>query len=339
MIRLTLVCLLCAALAVPAIAEDPPTPSEGKPAVAEEKPKPDERVWTGYLWRDESGRIRMGWPVIAMGVMAQPAHVIGAPLAEKLTPLLTKVSSDWLFLNYVLEEPTAKALPKLPHVLVRIRGTVKVKGATDQPLFNRDNPRVMHDARLLGVEFLDAKWLEQWGTVYREPFSPFRIRDESRSKVEARIPKLAPKVLEALLAMQRRPLATVPQRALVTRIDRRAKLDDQFRKSREHDLIRWLRRENEQRGLGLEGLDDLGEVPPTGTEIQRLFLKAKTRGAFLKDIRARWKGELGHLTLPYYRKRGGATSWTEVDLETVASRWTDEQYVEFRALAKEMLGS
>ena len=89
----------------------------------------------------------------------------------------------------------------------------------------------------------------------------------------------------------------------------------------------------------VQGLEDLGDVPPTGTEIQRLFLTAKTRAAFLKSVRERWKGSLEQLTLPHYRKRGGSTSWTEVDLETVATRWTDEQYVEYRALAKEMLGS
>ena len=79
MIRTMLLCLLCAVLAVPAIAEDPPTPEKGQAPAKEAQPGPDERVWTGYLWKDDEGRVRMGWPVIAMGVMAQPAHVIAAP--------------------------------------------------------------------------------------------------------------------------------------------------------------------------------------------------------------------------------------------------------------------
>jgi hypothetical protein len=327
--------------ALPALADEPPAkvPDAAQPGPAEEVAQPDERVWSGYLWKDEQGRVRMGWPVIAMGVMAQPAHVIGSPLAEALTPLLSTVKEDWLFLNYVLEEPVAKALPQLPRILVRIRGVVKIEGGSAQALFEHDKPRVLTKGRVLGVEFLDAKWLEHWGTVYREPYSPFRIRDENRQKVEAGIPTLAPKVLEAVRAMQRRPLATPAQRALVQKLDRRAKVDGIFRKGQEYDLIRWLRRENETRTLGLVGLDDLGEVPPTGIEIQRAFLEAETRSAFLKQLRTMWSGGLGQLVLPHYAKRGGGTSWVEVDVDTVATRWTDEQYLAHRALTKKMLGS
>ncbi len=340
-IRTSMLWLMFAVLALPAVANDPPVegPDKAPSEPKAEAPRPEERVWTGYLWKDGQGRVCMGWPVIAMGVMAQPAHVIGAPLADKLAPLLTPLDNSSLFMNYELEEPAAKALPKLPRILVRIRGDVKVEGGGGDALFENDKTRVLTAGRLLGVEFLDAKWLELWGTVYREPFSPFRIRDEDRSKVEAGIPKLAPKVLEAVRAMQQRPVATVEQRTVVQKIDRRSKIDSQYRKSKEHDLIRWLRRENEQRKLGLEGLDDLGQLPPTGVEIQRAFLRAETRAGFLKQIRATWKGPLDQLVLPHYRRQGRSTSWVEVDVGTVAERWTDEQYVANRALAKQMLGS
>ena len=99
-------------------------------AVAEEG-RGTTQVWDGYLFRDGDGRVRLGWPVVAMGVMAMPAHVVEGPVATKAPPLLTAVDDDYVFWNYDRERRGDGALDGIPRVLVRVKGRVTLEKPND----------------------------------------------------------------------------------------------------------------------------------------------------------------------------------------------------------------
>src|SRR5262245_53354865 len=121
--RVGVVLGLTTGLACPAWA-DPPA---GTPAAA---PKGEVEVWDGYVWKDKEGRVRLGDPVVARGVMGGPAQVVGGPLAKALEPWLTPAADEFIFWNYTLESTDEKALASLPRALVRLRGHVVEEGVT-----------------------------------------------------------------------------------------------------------------------------------------------------------------------------------------------------------------
>ncbi len=324
--------LLAFALPAQADDEDPHKPrADGKAAASE-------RVWEGYLWKDQKGRLRIGWPVIAMGVMATPQHVIDVPDAKRFEPFLTASSDYYIFWNYRLEEDFAKCLPKLPKVLVRVRGRVEVTGASKRGGHSfGDGTHTMRKPSFLSVEFVSDAWLKAWAPVFREPWSPWRIRERPAGDKEAETKKLAPRLLETLRTMRKVAGATDAQKALAAKVAPGAKVVAWFREAKETDILRWLHTTATKHKLKLEGLAALGGVPPTGTELQRWFVAATDRDAFLKRVRQTWKGSLGALQLPYYEATpSGGITWTRAGLDLVAD-WTPALFGTNQKRTKETL--
>ncbi|MDJ0974060.1 MAG: hypothetical protein QNJ98_06335 [Planctomycetota bacterium] len=323
--------LLILACVVPAFAED-------EPAKAAPKPHHPERVWEGYLWKDEQGRLRIGWPVIAMGVMAQPEHVIDVEDVKRFEPLLAPAKDYYVFWNYRLEEDFAKTLPKLPKVLVRVRGPVETKsqGGRDGIVFG-DGTLTMKAPRFLSIEFVSDAWLKAWAPIFREPWSPWRIRDRPPGDKEAETKKLVPRMVKTLEAMRKITGPTDAQRTLAAKIAPKAKVVTWFRERQETDLLRWIRIMATKHDLAIEGLDALGSVPPTGMELQRWFVQSKSPDAFLALVRAKWKGPLGRLELLYYeRNESGGVSLTEVGLDVVET-WDQRVFLGHQRLTRETL--
>src|SRR5262245_44979108 len=135
---------LTTGIACPAWA-DPPTPPPAPAAAA----KGEIEVWDGYVWKDDQRRVRLGDPVVAMGVMAVPAQVIEGPLAKALEPWLTPAKGEYIFWNYTLESTDEKALASLPKALVRLRGHVLEEGTSY--FGSGEGKKTMTDARLRSI--------------------------------------------------------------------------------------------------------------------------------------------------------------------------------------------
>ena len=88
-------------------------------AATEEGAASREAVWEGYLYRDTEGRVCLGRPVLAMGVIAMPPQVVGAAWAERLAPLVTDAGDSWTFMNYRLERDDDVRTTKLRAMLVK----------------------------------------------------------------------------------------------------------------------------------------------------------------------------------------------------------------------------
>ncbi len=317
--------LLCAALSTTACAD------EQGPDAAELKS--NVRVWEGYLWRNREGVLEIGWPVIAMGVMSQPDHVIAEPLAKKLEPLVSKIAESYVFWNYRLEEPIEKALPKLPRILVRVQGEIETEG-DDSRIFGGN--RKLVNGRLLTAEFVSDEWLNHWGVVYREVESPFRIRERPPGDPVEQIRSVAPKILTGLRKMKDCAGPSEAQRKQIASIDEDAKVVEWFRHRTEWDIQRWLIDVNAKHKLGLEDLDTLGELPPTSAVLQRWFLDAESLADLVKKLKAEWGGALGSLRIPHYVKDGDRTRWTIASADEIAA-WTEAQFQQRRKTSLEML--
>ena len=299
------------------------------PAFAEdERPTGREHVWQGYLYRDDGGRIQIGWPVIAKGVVAQPAHVVGGPLAAKLGPLVSAAIDDsYVFWNYSLE--TDDGVAKVPRVLVRLRGRVTVVRDEHDPF--GDGPRTMPDARLEAVEILSDGWLATWARIFRLEASPWVIRahDDPLSPKE-RAAKLAPEVLAIVKALRAHAGPTDEQRRLVASIAPDARIIARHRVSSERSLVRWLRTANAEHGLGLERLDELGALPPDPGELAKWFREAKSKAAFFERVRGAWPGDLEEVDLAYYLAHDGGVTLRTIDLARVWKEWSDETFLTHR---------
>jgi len=322
-----------AAAALAALAFLLPAPFTAATAAAGEDGR--EMVWQGYLHRDGKGRTLLGRPVIAMGVMAQPPHVVAGDPGKRLAPLVCGAEGNWVFWNYELEREGGDALAGLPRALVKLRGKVSVKPAGSRGFDGGE--RTMTGAKLVSVEFLSDAWLRTWGVVYRTKGSPFRIRDEKKLEGEA-LADFARAVRDALKKMSELPGATAEQRKLVREIDPAAKIVERFRKGTERRLLRWLEEVDREEELELEGLEDFPPLPPDFRTLQRWFLAAKSRMAFLEKVAGEWEGPLEELTLHHYGKREGATLWARVDLEEVKEGWSDEEFLARQEASRKMLG-
>jgi hypothetical protein len=126
-------------------------------------------------------------------------------------------------------------------------------------------------------------------------------------------------------------------RAKVAAVDPAVRLVDTHRVQTERSIQRYLAdlaAKHPDLGLDLSGLPPL---PPTSIELQRWFLEAETKEAFLQRVRAAWAGDLGSLDLPFYATEGASTSWQEEDLGRVAA-WPEETYRVRRKTTQEMVG-
>lgn len=303
-------------------------------ADAPAKAPPVVETWEGYLWKDKDGRMRLGDPVIAMGVMATPAQVVAEPAASRLAPFLSPVGDEYHFWNYTLDKEGAKALDAQPRYLVRLRGPVTTVGERGGlGMFSADAALTMDDARLLSLEPVDRAWLEAWAVVFRDPASPWRIR-EGGDTTDAGLRRFAERALDALAAMRARPGASDADRAAAKAADASAVLSDAFRRESEASLQRWVVAQAKDRGWTLPALRGLPSVPPDADEVQALFLEHATKAAFLAAVAARWKGDLSVLLLPHYEEfrfdTGRAVTWVKVSVAAVRDDWSDHDYVAHR---------
>jgi hypothetical protein len=194
----------------------------------------------------------------------------------------------------------------------------------------------MKPAKLISVEFVEPGWLEAWATVFREPTSPWRIHRKPPGDKAAQIKALAPKVLGALHAMRAVAGPTAEQKQTVHAIDADTKVVTAFRVRTEQSIQRWLVQVNDDYEIGLDGLGELGPLPPTTVEIQRWFLDAEAKAAFLEKVRSVWKGGLDALILAHYVRDGNHTSWTEAALDVVQG-WDAATYALRRKTTMDIL--
>ena len=111
------------------------------------------------------------------------------------------------------------------------------------------------------------------------------------------------------------------------------------RRQSEWNLQRWLvHMAGKHPDLVLPGLDALPPLPPSSVELQRFFLAAKTKAAFLAKVGEVWKGDFSTLELPCYVKEGASTVWTEVDLGEIEKEWSEGVYETRRKVTQDLLG-
>lgn len=298
-------------------------------------------TWEGYLWKDREGRTRLGDPVVAMGVLAVPPQVVAEPAAARLAPFLSPLEGEHHFWNYTLDQAGPKALDAQPRHLVRLRGPVTTVGEIGGVgFFRSDTVQTMSDARLVALEPIDRAWLDAWAVVFRDRASPWRIRADGDA-TEAGRRRFAERALAALAAMRARPGPSDADRAAARAADADAVVSDRFRRGAEADLQRHVVAQAKAHGWTLPGLDALPPVPPDADEVQALFLEHATRAAFLAAVAARWRGELGEATLPYYVETGAegarGVSWRSTTVAAVRDAWSDDDYAARRRVTAETL--
>jgi len=320
------------------------------PSGTQERSPGVERVWEGYLFKDRQGRTRLGWEVIAMGVMAEDAHVLGEELATKLTPCLSRVKSDYFFWNYSwFGTEKGEGLPdtpvdRVPRVLVRLRGKVvrrpaprRGSGKDISTFFASSETRIMVSGRVETLEFLSAEWLRAWQDLIRLRFDPYwtdrskKIEDDREKTAE-----LAARVVPALARMRKLSVVTEALTARAKAVDPSARAVNHFQTDIENTSVRWLHRMRKKHGLEIEGLDALGKLPPTWEELQRWFLTAKDKKAFVERIRAGWDGDLSGLKLGYYERRGNMVTWRTVRVNALVDHWSEEIFQRHQSTTREM---
>lgn len=308
-------------------------------AAEEQKPDaPREMVWEGYLYRDGEQRLQIGWPVVAMGVMAQPDHIISGGIVERLTPLVSNISGSYVFWNYSLEKKRSAGLDSVPRILVRLRGKVRTEGDSGLGLFSSSGSRIMMSPELETVEFVSEDWLEQWAKVFRLDHSPFAMRfEEDKLSESERAAKLAPKIRKILDKMRACDGPTEAEKKLVASIAPTARIVSRHRLRTEWSLRNWIVEADRKHSLGLRDLDKLGSSPPDPFETQKLFLAAADRSAFLAAVRAIWDGDLEHVRLAYYAKDGASTQMCNDNVKSVAEVWTDALFEEHRKTTRDMI--
>ncbi|MBN1420253.1 MAG: HEAT repeat domain-containing protein [Planctomycetes bacterium] len=289
-------------------------------------------VWEGYLFRDEEGRLRIGWAVIAMGVMAQPPHVVAGDLADRLAPFVSCVEGDYFFWNYAWFGDLARPAPepktdpaRVPRFLVRLRGDIEPRGS--------EGPLVMERGRLLSVESLSEGWLRAWIDTARLGFDP--LSGDPRGASEERERAIAPKALDLLIRLREQSRVTDAMREAARRVHPRARAEKRFQGRIEGGLHRWIAAANARYRLDLAGLDALGAPPPDGASVVARFLAAKDKEAFLEGVRAVWPGEPGEIDLPIYiQPEPQSTVYHVFSLDEVES-WSDEEFLRRQAFHRD----
>ena len=306
------------------------------------KPAPAKTMWDGYVWKDKEGRLRIGWGVVAMGVMAMQPHVIAGPAAERLAKHAI-TTGDYVFWNYSLERPEAEMLNGLPRLLVRVEGVVTETGGDPPGMqnFPSHTTLTMKDARVAAVEFIDDAWLKAWSTWFKQKASPWRIHEDTDISDAGRR-AFAVHGLASLQAMLAVPGPTEAQRAearaLGSKDQPEVRVGDRFRRSTETELQRWLVEQAKEKGWTLPSLEKLPPLPPSATEIQGWFLGSATKKEFLEKATKAWTGDLGLLELSYYWEHGNSTTYMSLDLEQVRGRWSEEDFARFQKTTKAILG-
>jgi|GEM_PF-4943726 len=310
-------------------------PADGSAPQAEPAPL---AVRDGYVWRDAKGVVRLGEAVIAMGVMGDPGWTVSEPLAGRLAPWSTAAKGAWTFWNYALESGTPADFASLPKAFVRLRGREKAPPGGDP--FNQV-AGALEEARLVQVEPIDAEWVRAWRPFFTDIASPWRVAKVLEKSSEGRR-RFVGVAAAALVAMRARPGPDEGARAAVKGVDPDARVVETFRRRTEHGIQRWL--VTETKALGIPWPQDLTVVPlpPTTTEVQRLFLEAETKAAFLAAASKAWSGDPELVELVYYQAsaRDGMESitWTETDLARLKAEWDEATYARHRATTKATVG-
>jgi hypothetical protein len=308
----------------------------GAASARAEEDAPRRMTWEGYLFQDAEGRTRLGWPVIAMGVMAMPPHVVAKPEADRLAPLLAGAKGDYVLWNYELEKADDAAFRRLPRYLVRLEGMVTGKDASI-PFGGDGGPLTMTSARLLLVEILPEAWVRAWAGAFREGM-PFRIDVNDAGFTRERARETATKALALLRTLRAVPPATDAERAVVAKIDPAARVVETHRRETEWGIQRWVVEADARHALALPGLAELGRLPPTNAEVERWFLEAKTKAEFLAKVRAAWDGPLDTLYVGYYETGPNWASYRSIDVERLESAWDDAAFVRHRDATVKTLG-
>ncbi len=297
------------------------------PTTAAEK-QPQKETWSGYLWTDQTGKLRKGNAILAMSTIGNPQYIIEGKIVEQLKPLVSKVSGSVFFFNYdwLEGDPAWKGRPvdvkQVPKILVRIHGDV----TADTPR-TFDGVHVMTNARLKSVEYLSEDWLKSWQKLSR---LGMRYGHLEGSQTPARVKEIAPKVLAILKEMRAASAITAAQQKALAKIEPKAKVRRSFQTSWETTYHRWLLEMNQKHRLDLTGLAEVGKLPPEPPPVQKWFLEAKNKDAFFEKVRAEWKGDLDEIGISYFCRTSGnglTTIYSQyVYLDDVLAEWTEQDF-------------
>jgi hypothetical protein len=306
---------------------------------AEEPRSPRRATWSGYLWKDAEGRTRLGWTLIAMGVMAMPVHEVAKSEAERLAPLLSPPADDYVFWNYDLDREGEEAFRRLPRHLVRLDGVVTSPNADPEDDVFRGVAvtLTMSKTRVVAVEVLPDAWLRAWAEVFREGM-PFRIDVDESGWTKEKAREAATRVLAALCAMRAVPGPTSADHERIARVEPTTRVVQTHRRETEWSLQRWVVEADRRHGLALPGLADLGRMPPSGAEVNRWFLEAKGKEEFFARVRAAWDGDLDVLRVGYYETGPNWATLRSIDLERMGETWDEAAFVRHRDATTRTLG-
>jgi hypothetical protein len=312
-----------------------------------------EAVWEGYLFQDENGDIRIGWPVMAM-VSMRPPHVLGDDLAARLKPHVSEVNDDYFHWSTAWfgtaddpkEEPSTGP-PKVPLVLVKLRGDIEESdlraekvGHTGYQSRMQRKRLVMTEGKVETLEFLSQEWLLKWRDLRRLGPGPYWVHDPSIDASQA--VSIATKAIPLLKDMQEISAISHENREKVAKVDRDARPVKKFQLQEEQLVLHWLVDVNEKYEVGIEGLNELGDLAPTSAEIREWFLDAADKNSFLNVVRQHWKADLGSFDLYYYHADQPGSPYrrgtlTNAALDDVLTRWSKEEFLNHQVYTKKNL--
>jgi hypothetical protein len=297
-------------------------------------PSAAQEAWSGYLYRDRSGRLCLGTGVVAMGVIVRPARVLAGPWTKPLLDFVSPVGEDWFFWNTSLEK-ASRYDEGFPRCLVLVRGQVEA-GPADGP--DRMRPGMdggtMVSGEVLEIEEVSPAWLAAWARYFQDARSPWRALARREHPPEARREFLAvaARALQEMLAC---PGPGQDWSARVRALGPGVRVVAHHRQATQWELQRWLLGECAE--LGVSPPEGLPPIPPASTVIQAWFLDAPDQAAFLAAVQAGWNGSIESLTLDHYVEKAGSTTWVRTPLTSVRDEWTSEVFARHQATTREVL--
>lgn len=306
-------------------------------------------IWEGYLLHDEQGhlQLRSGYTYPCQS-WAWPQRFIELKDQKAWAPLVSQCNHGLICI--CLSNTNAVAVGSIHgRVLVRVYGQVTedpVKASPPDSNLSKDaaelklaqemdnRPLRMHNARLLTVEILPTDWL-RWLQQSKWHDYHGMVMGVTNDVVLAQAAKeCAPKMLAAFQGMQPIPGATQGQRDLIKQIDPRTCVVDWERQATERYLYNELQRINASQHLALP-LENRPLSPPSWKDIKSIFLHAKSRADFLKQLRSKWSGDIRALRLDYTVREEFGWLGEVARVFDVETLWTDEEFIRHQQVTRD----
>lgn len=294
-----------------------------------EEVRAGETTWEGYLYEGEDGSIRVGWnlPYICQ-IAGSWSKSIPSQYASSLRPCASTCKDDlfmWVHSGLPASDAPAAAFAGVPRYLVRLHGSL----ASKNPDAESNDSGTMLNPRLSEVEYLSEEWLRRWGELVATGYYPKMesLQHPPPERTEAENAQLAPKVLNALLAMRKASALTDESRATLRRLAPSARAVNLFQRGVEFEAQRWLFAADARLKLGLNGLAALGPPVPDQKTLDEWFRSAESKEAFFENVREHWKDNLEYIALGYYSDaKDGGTAWSYDRLDRLQRTWNEESF-------------